>query len=73
MALFSALHFPLPLQSRRMWPPLWLWDFVLLQFMAALELVSMAGSSRPCTAVADAICFKNEGIEVAAYEEKVHF
>lgn len=32
----------------------------------------MAGSSRPCAAVADAIFFQNEGFEIAAYEEKVH-
>lgn len=73
VALFSALHFLLLLQSRRMWPPLWLWDFVLLQFMAALGLLSMAGSPRPCTAAADAIFFQNEGFEIAVYEEKVRF
>lgn len=61
VAVFSALNFLLLLQSRRMWPPLCLWDFVLLQFMAALELLSMAGSSRPRTAEADAIFFQNEG------------
>lgn len=32
-----------------------------------------AGSSRPCTAAADAIFFQNEGFEIAAYEEKVRF
>lgn len=71
VALFSALHFPLLLHSRRMWPPLWLWVVVLFQFMAAL--LSMAGSSRPYTAAADAIFFRSGGLEIAVYEGKVHF
>lgn len=70
VALFSALCFPSDPANQEdvATPVLWdfvLRDFVLLQFMAALRLLSAAGSSRPSRAGTDAICFSNEGFKIA--------